>query len=237
MKYFLLLLFTTLALLLSVDASAQKTVTTQGENHAAAVPNRAGSFNDHQRPGPGERIDRLVKRLTERLYLNETQQAQVRAIAERYAAKRKELRETGDKETRRNLRKEQNAELQAVLNAEQQAEYIKMKAERRKQGRGDRGKRGDRMIKQLTERLDLSELQQAQIRAIADSYTLKRKELREAGDKEALHKLRKEQDADFQGVLTTEQQAEYKKLKAERREQARERRKEKGSRRGNGGRG
>ena len=234
MNYLLLPLFTVLSLALNARDVTSKAVATD----ATASTIEVLATNGNQ--DPGDRIDRMVKRLTEQLKLSDTQQTQIRDIAERYAEERKSLREAGDKEALRGLREKQEDALLAVLTDGQRKEYKMLKAERREKVRErkeERGDRAERMAEELTGRLGLDERQQNQMRDIGQRYAEKRKELRGERDKEALRSLRKEQEAEFFAILSKEQQEEYKKIKAERRDQMRERRGERGGRRGRGGRG
>ena len=86
----------------------------------------------------------------------------------------------------------------------------------------------DRQVQELTTRLDLSKAQQKQIREIAERYAAERAASRGERDREAMRAGVEKQDAEITAVLDDKQKAEYEKLKAERREEMRARRGQRG---------
>lgn len=95
--------------------------------------------------------------------------------------------------------------------------------------RMDPVKRAEQQTVLMTEKLGLSEAQSAKISEINLKYAQKMKELREAnpeGDRAALREkmmaLRVEQDAELKSMMTSDQWAEWEKVRQEFRPQKRE---------------
>ena len=119
--------------------------------------------------------------LAERLALNEEQQVDLQAL------------KAGIMEQKTALYEEQQAHFAAVLTTGQLAAYDKLKAEHRKHPRAS-----------LSETLDLSEDQIAQLQALGEEKRLQHQALHEA------------YQADFTAILSADQLAPYEELKANR---------------------
>ena len=106
-------------------------------------------------------------------------------------------------------------DIRALLTPEQRQELIKIREERhsRRTHRGSREPRGmdlDSRMSKLTERLSLTEKQQAEIRSILEQ---KMQAIR--GEQQ---KLRQEAETKIQAVLTDEQRAQFNQLREEKQE-------------------
>jgi len=104
-----------------------------------------------------ERVAEQTKQMTEALDLSTAQGEKIKAVNLRYAEKmsaiRKEVRESGDWETMREimpeLRQQQNEEINKYLTAEQKEKWTNLQKEREakrgeRRGKGKRGERGKR---------------------------------------------------------------------------------------------
>ena len=106
-------------------------------------------------------------------------------------------------------------DIRALLTPEQRQELIKIREERRSQrthrdSRGPRAMDLDSRMSKLTERLGLTEKQQAEIRSILEHKTQKMQAMRDEA-----RRLRQETDAKIQGLLTDEQRAQFSQLRKE----------------------
>jgi len=185
-----------------------------------------------QRPHktPEEKAQKLTDRMTEKLGLNEKQQAEVFALNIQEVNNRKEIRER----MKDKLQAEQMARYKTVLTAEQYVKLEKAQAERKvKRKNGHQGKikgehhgkkggmhpgkgnpegKAQRVTDKMTEKLGLNEQQQADILAINMQEANNRKNIRIKMEQ----KLRNEQMARYKTILTSEQYASLEKLQAER---------------------
>lgn len=141
------------ALLLNAPANAQD-----------QAPRDRGEWSQGQRPDPGQRLDRQVAMLTQRLQLSSTQASQIREILQQQEQQLQAWRQQhagergggqrggqdgqrGDRQPgqRRQLPPELQAirdrseqQIERVLNADQRAQYQQLRAERQQRG-GERG--------------------------------------------------------------------------------------------------
>jgi Spy/CpxP family protein refolding chaperone len=176
----------------------------------------------------GEDADEHLARLQERLDLTDEQVTELRAIFEEQRAKFQALRESApeDREARREefreLRAETHERVSEVLTEEQQerlGELVRSHA-------GSHGPWGvrdpERHLARLQERLDLTDAQVAQFRAIFEEQRAKFQALRESApeDHEALHEafgeLHEETHERMSAVLTEEQRQRFEELKRSR---------------------
>ena len=194
-----------------------------------------------QRPHktPEEKAQKATDRMTEKLGLNEKQQADIFALNVQEIKNRDEIRS----KMKNKLQAEQMARYKTVLTPDQYAKLEKFQAERQAKGKkGHHGKKSgahhdkkdgakpgkkegakpgkggnaemkaQKMTEKMTEKLGLNEKQQADILAI---------NMQEVGDRDKIRikmeqKLRNEQMAKYKTILTPEQFATLKKLHAER---------------------
>lgn len=125
-------------------------------------------------------------------------------------------------------------QIRPLLTAEQVQELGKIREERRSrrrrwgpphggagfgEQRGPRGMDLNSKMSRLTERLNLTEEQQTQIRSILEAQTQKMQAM-----KEEAKKLHQETDAQIQGVLTDEQRVQFTQFREERQGKMREER-------------
>jgi Spy/CpxP family protein refolding chaperone len=187
--------------------------------------------------------EQIVERLTDRLDLTEEQVEAVRPIIEDKVLKMNEIREksgTDKREARTEMQKlwwDTEIKLNEILTDEQIEKYLELRQENR--GKFYRGKfRGNRMgkgfnrtpeqvITRLTDRLDLTEEQAAQIepiikeslerkREVFDKYGDKRQEVRQAM-RDEMQAIGDETHKQFSNILTDEQIEDLRILKEERR--------------------
>ena len=162
-------------------------------------------------PGPLD-SDARLKMMTEKLGLSEDQQAKIKAIYEKYGPQIKELIAKGtanlteDERTKvKELLKSQMEEIGAVLTP---AQKEKMQGGH-PSGPGDSA---DTRLKMMTERLGLTEDQQARIKAIFEKSMPQFKALQAKGsanlteeDKAKMKEIYMAQMEEINGVLTAEQ--------------------------------
>jgi Spy/CpxP family protein refolding chaperone len=187
--------------------------------------------------------DQIVERLTDRLDLTEEQVEAIRPIIEDKVLKMNEIREKSGTDRRaagaemQKLRWDTEIKLNEILTDEQIEKYLELRQENR--GKFYRGKfRGNRMgkgfnrtpeqvITRLTDRLDLTEEQAAQIepiikeslerkREVFDKYGDKRQEVRQAM-RDEMQAIGDETHKQFSNILTDEQIEDLRILKEERR--------------------
>jgi len=113
---------------------------------AAALFAVPSTINAQTTPAPAEHPHHKGGRLeflTEKLGLDATQQAQIKAIFEKYAPQIKAIRSKGkdnltdaDKTALRDLRKQENAEVKAVLTPAQLATLKELRSKHQKGGKG-----------------------------------------------------------------------------------------------------
>lgn len=186
---------------------------------------------------PEEKAQKVTDRMTEKLGLNERQQADIYAVNLEGINDKKEIR-TRMKDK---LQAEQMARYKTVLNAEQYAKLEKFQAERQAKGKkgpqrikdgAHQGKKGgahrggkagphgkgnpemkaQKITDRMTESLGLDEKQQAEILAINMQEVSDRKKIRIKMEQ----KMHNEQMARYKTILTPEQYATLERQKAER---------------------
>jgi len=176
-----------------------------------------------------EKMERHLATLTEELDLTDEQATRIRAIFEEKHAEFQALRESApeDHEARheqfRALWEEARASMNEVLTDEQEA-----RLEELHESRGHRGFKGggfhgphdpEEHLSRLTEALDLTDAQVAEIRAIFEEQRPKFEALHgdasedREGRREAFMELREETHARVSAVLTEEQRARFEELK------------------------
>ena len=210
-----------------------------------------------QRPHktPEEKAGRITDKMTEKLGLNEQQQADVYAVNLQEVKNRKEIRDR----MKDKLQAEQMARYKTVLTSDQYAKLEKLQAEReakraeRKGGHGKdhhgkaharpqakkggkhHGGRGNAEVKahkltdKMSENLGLNEQQKADILAINMQEAKDRQNIRTKMEQ----KLRNEQMARYKTILTPEQYGAFEKSQAERQAKRAERKKMQGEKRRN----
>lgn len=203
----------------------------QAQDNPAPVERRRGG------PGggdPQQMAERQTAHMTDALKLTPQQRSSVQTINLKYAQQRKSLFEANrdaDREAMRPkmdaLQQQQDAELDQVLTADQRATWQKVKAERGPGHRGegkswDKGKgqgkqganltpeqRADQQTARMTENLKLSESQQKKVRDINLKYAKQAEK-----DRKKIKTAREKKHAELNAVLTSEQQAAWKKQSA-----------------------
>jgi Spy/CpxP family protein refolding chaperone len=156
------------------------------------------------RRGPPGRRGHL-RRMLAQLDLSEDQRAQIREIVREARA------------DRRARRRQARERIEAVLTPEQREQARALRARHRRA-------RLERRLARMSERLDLSERQQQQVRGILRHAAMQRRALREqapddpASARDALRGLRERTRASVRSVLTAEQQAQLEELRERRRE-------------------
>ena len=186
-----------------------------------------------QRPHktPEDKAKKITDRMTEKLGLNEKQQADILALNLQEVQKRKEI----GKRTHAKLQAEQMARYKTVLTAEQYAQLEKFQAERKAKGKkehhgkprpeaghhkkngmhhekGNPEMKAQKITDKMTEKLGLNEKQQADILAINMQEVSNRKKIRDRMQE----KLQTEQMARYKSILTPEQYGALEKWNAER---------------------
>jgi broad specificity polyphosphatase/5'/3'-nucleotidase SurE len=192
-----------------------------------------------QRPHktPEQKAQKVTDKMTEKLGLNEKQQAEVYAVNLQEAQNRKKIRE----QLQENLQREQMARYKTVLTSEQYAKLEKFQAERKtKAKKGHHGKKGphakpdgaahgkrggmhhggkgnpemkaQKVTDKMTERLGLNEQQKADVLAINMQEAKNRQNIKIKLEQ----KFRNEQMARFKSILTPEQYGALEKLQAQR---------------------
>jgi Spy/CpxP family protein refolding chaperone len=164
------------------------------------------------------------QQMAQQLNLSEAQRTQAKALAAQYKTRMQELNKNEGitvkeyRDKKEALRKEQKAGMQALLTPEQRAQVAKAKADRKAQHEAKMARR----MKQMQERLQLSEAQVAQMQAarqglksrleaIKSNQSLSRQQR-----KEQLMALKKERKAQFDNMLTPEQKEKMKALRQKR---------------------
>jgi len=193
---------------------------------------------------PEDKAQRVTDRMTEKLGLNEKQQAEIFDLNVQEIKNRKAIRgRMHDK-----LQAEQMARYKTVLTADQYAKLEKAQANRQAKGKkaqhgkahpGHHGKKGgmhhgkanpevkaQKITDKMTEKLGLNEQQKADILAINMQEVSNRDRIRAKMEQ----KLRNEQMARYKTILTPEQYATLEKLQAERLTKRAEHKKERGVR-------
>ena len=170
-----------------------------------------------------EAIKKRIAYLDDALSLSDEQESAIEKILEYGQQQKKDLREQ-QKDDRRAIRtamqdieKLTQQQIQAQLDDEQKNKYAEIKQKRRDQYPE---------LQRLTERLQLSEAQVAELTPIFEDGRADFEETRGRGrgHRREMKKLIEERDRQIEAVLTEEQKEEYEKLKKERREQIRQRR-------------
>lgn len=186
-----------------------------------------------QETANGSDLDRMGI-FSEVLNLTAEQQAQIQTIIEQqrkdFRASRKDRQSQPSWEERKALRRERYEalvkEIMPILTPDQQAMVTEMKAA------FDRGEVPailiDKRAENLSKELNLTSEQQAQIKILFAENGRQMLAFREnSADRktfrEAMKNLRSEGDAQLQAILTPEQQTAYTQLKAQRREEMKER--------------
>lgn len=196
-----------LPIILGVAAAALFSVpsVTLAETKPAVEPPQRG-------PGSPLNWDARLKMMTERLSLSEDQQAKIKAIFEKNGPQIKELIAKGtthlteDEKTKiKELMKSQKEEIEAVLTP---AQKEKMQGDRA----GGPGTSTDGRLKMMTERLGLTEDQQAKVKAILEKNAAQFKELQAKGGqnlteegKAKMKEIYLAQMEEINSVLTAEQ--------------------------------
>lgn len=98
---------------------------------------------------------------------------------------------------------------------------VALTAQARGPGKWGREASPDRAVARMTERLDLTPEQQAQVRRILSDSFEKRREIRE-GTRRKIEALREETDTRLSGMLTPEQVTKLRSLREERRDHRRD---------------
>lgn len=195
-----------LSIILGVAASALFTVPS-----VTLAETKPPGERPQRGPGPLD-SDARLKMMTEKLGLSEDQQARIKAIYEKYGPEIKELIAKGtanlteDEKTKvKELMKSKMEEVGAVLTPAQK--------EKMQEGRpSGPGGSTDTRLKMMTERLGLTEDQQARIKAIFEKNAPQFKELQAKGgqnlteeEKAKMKELYMAQMEEINGILTAEQ--------------------------------
>ena len=199
-------------------------------------------------PSPPPSPARIISHLEENIGLTEEQKGLLAPVVEESHDRHREIqRKYGKQERalRRAAREERQAvasavdtQLASILTDEQMEEYLKLKEERRSQGRkGARGRgrgecmrRGDmspdRMLMHLSERLDLSAGQEGRLLPIIEESVDQRREFFESlGEQEVIERSAVRQrmeeiedslEEQLASVLTAEQMEEFIEIREER---------------------
>lgn len=181
-----------------------------GEGSAEAVEGAAESLEEAETTVPNERIERRLTHMAERLELTEEQVALVRPILENH---------------RRGPegREEFHAELEGILTPDQLATMEETR------GHGPRGQRGRHhgprdpaeMLGRMTEHLDLTEAQVAELTPLFEQMGEQREQLRDLPReerRESMMAAREEMKAAIDAVITAEQRVLLEEHRALRRE-------------------
>ncbi len=165
------------------------------------------------RHGRGSRKNGLGRMLKGAgLDLTAAQQEQIKALHQAQRVQRQGQRESGErlsKEARQAVRQELRAQVEAVLTAEQLEQFEQFRAQRPERGKHGRGGRKNglgRMLKGAG--LDLTAVQQEQVKALHQAQRVQRQAQRESGErlsKEAMQAVRQELRAQVEAILTAEQ--------------------------------
>ncbi|MFH1893318.1 MAG: hypothetical protein ABIK83_11630 [Candidatus Zixiibacteriota bacterium] len=173
-----------------------------------------------------DHLDKRVSELQKELKLTDDQADQLRQIFEEARPPQPSEGRVADKsdqksgENPRGRRGEISEKIQSVLTEKQWDKYQEY----------ERARRTASQLETLTEALNLTEKQAAQIESILDYFQGRTEEIfsEEYGDQQdmrkAMQKLREAQDREIEEVLTDEQKDLYESYKNERREQMRNRR-------------
>lgn len=184
---------------------------------------------------PGQRLDRHLQMMDERLDLTDEQETQIRALLEEHAAEMRAWRDDDDsRDERRAHRHESMTALREEVHAlltEEQAEKLKAMHERL-QDRPRDHRKANRF-----EELNLSDAQKEQLRELRETQRAEIKEWREANPeatredwRERMRSQAEEHRAAMAEILTDEQRQQLEELRAEgpsRRQEWKERRQEK----------
>lgn len=209
---------------------------------AAALVIQPFSAEARGRFGLQRSAEQIVERLTDLLNLTEKQAEEIRPIIEEKYLKMREVREKSWKNRgaarveMRKLRRDTEIRLSEILDDEQIAKYLALRQERRgkffrdksvdkRMGRGF-NRAPEQVMARLTERLDLTEKQAAEIepvikeslekkREVFDKYGEKRREVRQAmrGELQAIGDSTHKQ---LSSMLTDEQIEDLRTLMEER---------------------
>lgn len=206
------------------------------------------SLRAAERPFPPRSSERIVSHLSERLDLTAEQRALLTPIIEESFDRHREIEKKygkQERELRRAARKEKHAvesglegQLASVLTAEQIQEYQKLQDDRRshrregtrrhERGKGMRGDRmsPDRVLMQLSERLDLSAEQEDRFLPILEENFDQRRVLfeslrsQEVIERSAVRRQMEDLAAGLEeqaaAVLTAEQMEEFRQIQEER---------------------
>lgn len=175
----------------------------------------------------GDKKDSRMEKLTERLDLSDEQVAEVELIfkeikKEKTVIKQNELLTVEERKKQlKSLKLESEEKLSKVLSQEQMAEFKEMKAERQEHKKKYREERKN----EFKEELGLSEKQTMAMKTIKEKAKHERiaiqenSNLSEEEKKARLKEVRKKSDMRIKEVLTEEQYAKMKSLKAEKRKE------------------
>jgi Spy/CpxP family protein refolding chaperone len=187
--------------------------------------------------------EQIMERLTDRLDLTEEQAAAIQPIIEEKFLRMNEMREKSGTDRRaarsgmQKLRWDTQIKMNEILTDEQIGKYLELRQENRSKFyggkfRGERMGRGfnrtpEQVIERLTDRLDLTEEQAAEIEPIIkeslekkhevfDKYGEKRQEVRQAM-RDEMHAIGDETHEQLSTILTDEQIEDLRTLTEERR--------------------
>jgi Spy/CpxP family protein refolding chaperone len=188
--------------------------------------------------GGPKSADQIVERLTDRLDLTDQQVQAIQPIIEEKISRMNEIRANSGAGRRaartemQKLRWDTETKLNTILTDEQIEKYLELKQERRGKSRGSKMWKGfnrtpEQVITRLTERLNLTEEQAAEIepiikeslerkREVFDKYGEKSRGFRQA-KRDEMQAIGDETHKQLSNILTDEQIEDLRTLKEERR--------------------
>lgn len=164
-------------------------------------------------------------RIVENLNLSEDQAAALDALREKHRATMQALRETGERPSREIMREQfaaHRSEIEAILNPDQLAALEEMKENRGERGlRGKRGKRGHHghPLGRALHRLDLSDEQKEQLKALREQRRGEMQERRQSGERPTREEIEAHQAqirSDLENILSSDQLAVLDEIKEKR---------------------
>jgi periplasmic protein CpxP/Spy len=201
---------------------------------AFAVPAEAQTRPGGERGNPEARIEQRVQHMTQQLDLSAEQQAQIRSILQRQAARTAEARPQrtdrqqpararGNEQMRERMQAHQAA-LNEILTPAQRGQLAAIRAEMRANPQQARQNRGSHL-----DQLDLTDAQKAQIAELRKNQRAEMGQARGPGDRGSMRGQRPQRDgaaewgqhgremaAAIEAVLTPEQRQKWQELRRDR---------------------